>query len=192
MVDINKQCLIVILATVLLTINATTPNMTIPNEASGTIENTLRHLESHNSVSAQDLCDNAGGDWKDDTCKFDAKDFDDKEAFEHNLEDKGLWDSYSEKQRDKNIEKACDKIGKELNEKGECDTEGSEKKTDEFDNELTNIEKEAIAEYNKEADKEHDEPKEEEEEWEEKYEKGEGNDLEWENNDYKDEEGDMD
>jgi hypothetical protein len=109
------------------------------------VEKTLRHIEGHNPISAQDVCDRNYGEWNDGTCEFD-KDQDPQlqVEFEHSLWDKGLYDFYYEKQqekeRDQNIEKACDKIGKELNDKGECVVNGNEKKADEFDKELSDIE----------------------------------------------------
>ncbi len=202
MVDINKQWIIVLVLAALVIITTTTvasafgtidkskfdygPENDIKEISNADIENTLRHIEMNsNRVSAQDLCENAHGEWKSGTCKFDEEDDDDKVAFEHNLEDKGLWDSYSEKQQDKRIEKTCDKVDGKMTKDGFCDTDGSgdTPKADRFSDELMELEQ-------KEKEKENDASEEEEEIVE--YEKGKGNDLEWENNDYKDEEGDMD
>lgn len=199
--------MLIFVLTILLTINATTPNATIPNEADGSTDNNNKYIDTVPSKESikelKKVCETSDGDWINGECTFVTQKGDDryndatadKEAFEHNMADKDLLNVYREQQEE---------TDQEVEQRGEEITENDDGS---FSTTLRQEEKEEedIAQYNIDADKEHDAAEAEEADSSESNQeesssgKDEDNDgredsngEEWENNDYKDDEGDDD
>ena len=139
MIGINKQCMLIFVLAILLTINATTPNATIPNEAEGsTSGESTGYIDvkpSKESVEEmEEICENKkDGKWKDGECKFPTYDTNsekEKAAFEDKLAADGLWDSYKEQQQEAEQEKE-EKEVKEVIDDINDDEEKEEEEEDE-------------------------------------------------------------
>lgn len=162
--------LIFVLA-ILLTINATTPNATIPNEADGSTDNNryIDTVPSKESVDKlKDMCKGSEGEWKNGECTFKDREGDtqwtnaekDKVDFEHYLADENMWNTYEEQQEEaekenekKEVQQVIDDINQDTKEEDDDDSGGKDEDNDGRED---------------------------------------SNGEEWENNDYKDEEGDDD
>ena len=97
-------------------------------------------IEYADEYGSKKVCEDNFGEWKASECKFSkddrAKGYD--VDFDHSMEEKGLWDDYTIKQRDKKLEKLCNKVEGEWTKQG-CKTDSDGPKADKF-NELVDKE----------------------------------------------------